>query len=58
MLDQLRIYIAGPYSKPDQCANTHRAMKLWDDLFERGFAPYCPFWSHFQHTFKPRSYDE
>jgi len=49
-----RVYIAGPYAKPDPCENTHRAMDWWDILADRGYAPFCPHWTHFQHTFSPR----
>ncbi len=53
---RLRVYIAGPYSKPDPCINTNAAMAAWDKLWECGYAPFCPHWSHFQHTFHPRPY--
>lgn len=25
-------------------------------MWELGFVPMCPHWSHFQHTFRPRPY--
>lgn len=55
---RIRVYIAGPYSKPDPCANTNTAMIAWDALWVAGYAPYCPHWSHFQHTFRPRPYED
>lgn len=53
------VYIAGPYSKPDPCVNTHVAMTWWDKLYSSGIvAPICPHWSHLQHTHSPREYQE
>lgn len=53
-----KIYVAGPYSKPDPEANTLRAMAVWDELWGAGYAPFCPHWSHFQHQRFPRSYED
>lgn len=55
---RFKVYIAGPYSKPEQCTNTHKAMVVWDSLFSMGFIPFCPHWTHFQHTFRPRPYED
>lgn len=54
--NRLKVYIAGPYTRPDPCANTNAACKVWDQLWEAGYAPFCPHWSHFQHTMMPRPY--
>lgn len=56
LLERPRVYIAGPYTNGDVCVNVRRAMMLWDDLWERGFAPYCPHVTHFQHFLKARPY--
>ena len=53
-----RIYITGPYTRPDPCENTGKMMKVWDELLTLGFWPVCPLWSHFQHTFYPRPYKD
>ena len=53
-----RVYIAGPYTRPDPCVNTNRAMAAWDLLWGLGFAPFCPHWSHYQHTHIPRPYED
>lgn len=53
-----RVYIAGPLSKPDPCANAHTAMRMWDTLFEKGYAPFCPHWTLLQHTCIPRPYED
>jgi hypothetical protein len=52
-----RVYIAGPYTKPDPCINTNRACAVWKQLWELGYAPFCPHWSHFQHTLLPMPYE-
>lgn len=54
---QLRVYIAGPYTKGDPAINTRTAMHLAHELLEMGFAPYCPHLSHFMHLLKPQSWD-
>ena len=53
-----RIYIAGPYSQGDVCANVDRAMRAWHALADAGFAPFCPHLSHFLHIQRQRTYEE
>lgn len=38
----MKIYIAGPYTKPDPVSNTHRAALAWHLLWEAGYVPICP----------------
>jgi hypothetical protein len=57
-VERKRVYIASPYTAPDPCANTHNAMKVWDQLWDAGVCPFCPHWTHFQHTFAPRPYGD
>lgn len=40
-----RIYIAGPISKGDLCANLDQATAAFVALAKAGFAPLCPHWS-------------
>ena len=40
-----RVYIAGPISKGDLCANVRQADEAFFELLRRGFAPLCPHWS-------------
>ena len=56
--ESIRVYIAGPYSKPDQAVNTKTAMEIWHMLADKGYAPFCPHLSHFLHIAKPRDYEE
>lgn len=55
--DAIRVYIAGPYSKPDPAVNTAIAMQIWHSLDERGYAAFCPHLSHFLHIAKAKPYD-
>jgi hypothetical protein len=58
MKRRLRVYIAGPYTRPDPCANTHRAIAAADRLWDAGFIPFVPHLSHFWHTMSPRPYED
>jgi hypothetical protein len=51
------VYIAGPYSKPDPCENTHEAIAVADRLLDC-CAPLIPHLSHFWHTMSPKPYPE
>lgn len=53
---KLIVYIAGPYSTGDVGYNVSQAMRMWALLWEHGYVPYCPHWSHFQHILTPFSY--
>src|SRR5690348_14877704 len=52
----IRVYIAGPYTKPDPCVNTHNAIRVADELMEAGYVPYLPHLTHFWHTVAPKPY--
>ena len=45
----VRVYIAGPYTKPDPAVNTRVAMLVWNKLWKLGYIPTVPHWSMFQH---------
>lgn len=49
------VYIAGPYSKPDPCENTHGAVMLADRILDVCW-PVVPHLSHFWHTMSPKPY--
>lgn len=51
-----KIYVAGPYSQPDPCANTHRAIAEGNRLMDAGHAPFVPHLTHLWHTVTPRPY--
>lgn len=54
----IKVYIASPYSKGDIGENVHYAMLAWAQLWDLGYIPFCPHWTHFQHMFIPRPYEE
>jgi nucleoside 2-deoxyribosyltransferase len=51
------IYIAGPYTTPDPCINTHNAIKMADHVLELGGVPFVPHLFHFWHTISPKPYE-
>jgi hypothetical protein len=52
-----KIYIAGPYTSPDQCINTNKALRVGDKVIEQGDIPFVPHLFHFWHTVSPKEYD-
>lgn len=50
------VYIAGPYTKPDPCINTHEAVKVANQITDV-CVPLIPHLSHFWHTMSPRPYE-
>lgn len=57
MIQRPRIYVAGPYTKPDPCINTREAILAGNVLWNAGFAPFIPHLSHLWHTVSPQPYD-
>lgn len=58
MLKLPLVYVAGPLTKPDPLANTHRAMKFWAKLMDtKKVVAFCPHWSVYQEIFEPRPYE-
>ncbi len=53
-IQKLRVYVAGPYTKPDPCANTHTAIAAGNALLDMGFAPYVPHLNLLWNTVTPR----
>ena len=54
----MRIYLAGPYSAPDPCINTHAAMEAAHAIMDAGHDPFIPHLTHFMHTMRPRPYED
>jgi nucleoside 2-deoxyribosyltransferase len=52
------VYIAGPYTKPDPCENTYKAVCYANVLMDMGYAVFIPHLAHFQHTMHPRPYQD
>lgn len=53
-----RVYLAGPYTRGDVGANVHKAIRVADELFEAGYAPYVPHLTHFWHLQRPHGYED
>jgi len=53
------IYIASPYSHNDVGINTRFQMEMFETMLSDGIVlPFAPLWSHFQHIFNPRPYED
>jgi len=53
----VKVYIASPYTKGDMAQNVNFQMKIADELINKGFIPFVPLYTHFQHMFYPQSYE-
>lgn len=52
----IKVYIASPYTLGDVAVNVKRQIDAVDKLMDKGFAPFAPLYSHFQHMVHPRPY--
>ena len=52
-----RIYIAGPYSKPDPVVNTRKAILAGDALMQTGYAVFIPHLTLLWQLVIPHSYE-
>ena len=56
-MKKLKVYIAAPYTYPDETDNTLRALEFAEVLLRRGYIPLVPHLAHFwdsiyQHPYK------
>ena len=51
---RVKCYIASPYTNGDKEENVNLQINIADELISRGYAPYVPLLSHFQHLKYPR----
>jgi hypothetical protein len=54
----MRIYIAGPYSKPDPVTNTALALRVAEQVWRHWDVPYVPHLTMFWHFYREHSYGE
>ena len=54
----IKVYIASPYTIGDIAVNVKLQIDTADLLIEKGFAPFVPLYSHFQHLVHPRPYTD
>jgi hypothetical protein len=52
------VYIASPYTKGDVAINVRTQMEAFDKLLDLGVIPIAPLYSHYQHIFLPRPYQD
>lgn len=50
----IKIYIASPYSIGDKQENVNLQLDVAAELLKRGYAPYTPLLTHYQHMRHPR----
>jgi len=55
---RIKVYIASPYTLGDVAVNVKRQIDTYDILVTKGFYPFAPLFSHFQHMFHPRPYQD
>ncbi len=53
-----KVYVAGPYTKPDPCINTRTAILVGDRLWASGLIPFVPHLTHLWHTVSPHPYSD
>jgi hypothetical protein len=51
--DEMKIYVAGPYTKGDVAINVHNAIMAAEELVRKGHTPYIPHLTHFWHLVCP-----
>jgi len=56
--DMIKVYVASPYTLGDVAVNVKRQIDAVDELMNKGFAPFAPLYSHFQHMIHPRPYQD
>lgn len=52
------VYIASAYTKGDTGINVLFQLSTWNTLLDLGVVPIAPLWSHFQHVYFPRPYQD
>jgi hypothetical protein len=50
----IKVYIASPYTNGDKQENVNLQMDVAEELMQRGYAPYTPLLTHYQHLRHPR----
>jgi len=54
----IKVYIASPYTLGDVAVNVKAQLDMANVLMDKGFAPFAPLYSHFQHMAHPRPYQD
>lgn len=56
--DSIKVYIASPYTLGDVAVNVKTQLDMANILMDKGFVPFTPLYSHFQHMAHPRPYTD
>lgn len=54
----IKVYISSPYTIGDVAVNVKLQIDTVDILMNYGFLPFAPLYSHFQHMYHPRPYQD
>jgi hypothetical protein len=54
----IKVYIASAYTLGDVAVNVKNQIDSADELIGKGFCPFVPLLSHFQHMIHPRPYQD
>ena len=57
-MNDLTIYVAGPYTKGDVAVNVFNALRFADYLMRQNVTPFVPHLTHFWHIMHPHTYEE
>lgn len=49
----MRIFISGPYTNPDPCINTRKAILVGEEVMKMGHIPFIPHLNHLWHLISP-----
>lgn len=52
-----KVYIAGPYTKPEPCVNTHNTIMVAEEIVKQGHTPYIPHLNLLWHIVVPHEAD-
>ena len=53
----LKVYVAGPYAKPDPVINTRNAILAGEEIIKLGYLPFVPHLTHLWHLVEPHEPD-
>jgi hypothetical protein len=55
---EMKVYVAGPYTKGDVALNVRAAIEAADRLLKAGYVPFLPHVTHFWHLVCPGPYEQ
>lgn len=56
-MNNVLVYVAGPYTLGDVAINVHNMIKACDEIAKEGYGVYCPLLTHFWHLVSPHPYE-